>query len=92
VSTTARLRWGILVAGGIARTVGADIAGSSASVVAAVASRDAAGAADLAAALGASAGEIDSRLMPFPDSLAVLEVLDDVRRNLGVRYEADEES
>jgi predicted dehydrogenase len=53
VSAAPKLRWGILGAGGIARAVGADIAASPASVVGAVASRDAARAADLAAALGA---------------------------------------
>jgi len=39
-----------------------------------------------------AAGEIDSRLMPLADSLAVLEVLDEARRQLGVRYQADEEN
>ena len=53
MSAAPTLRWGILGAGGIARAVGADIAASPASVVGAVASRDAARAADLAAALGA---------------------------------------
>ncbi len=47
------MRWGILGAGGIARTVGADIAASPTSHVAAVASRDHARAANLAAALRA---------------------------------------
>ncbi len=53
MSAGPKVRWGILGAGGIARTVGADIAASPASVVAAVASRDAARATHLAAALGA---------------------------------------
>jgi predicted dehydrogenase len=53
VSAGPRVRWGILGAGGIARTVGADIAASPGSLVAAVASRDAERAANLAAALGA---------------------------------------
>jgi predicted dehydrogenase len=54
VSLSPKVRWGILGAGGIARTVGADIASSPASVVGAVASRDAARATNLAAALGAA--------------------------------------
>jgi predicted dehydrogenase len=52
VSGGRKVRWGILGAGGIARTVGEDIAASSGSAVAAVASRDAARAAELAASLG----------------------------------------
>ncbi|WP_448061754.1 Gfo/Idh/MocA family protein [Cellulomonas hominis] len=52
----APLRWGILGAGGIAATVGADIAASPGSVVAAVGSRDRGRAADLAARLGGPAG------------------------------------
>ena len=51
---TAPVRWGILGAGGVARTVGADIAISPGSAVAAVASRDAARAAGLARELGAA--------------------------------------
>lgn len=50
---TGPVRWGVLGAGGIAATVGADVAGSPGSVVAAVASRDAARARDLANRLGA---------------------------------------
>jgi predicted dehydrogenase len=53
VTTGRTVRWGILGAGGIARTVGTDIASSSSSVVGAVASRDGARAARLAEALGA---------------------------------------
>ena len=53
MSAAPKVRWGILGAGGIARTVGADIASSPGSVVAAVASRDAARATFLAGALGA---------------------------------------
>lgn len=53
MSAGPKVRWGILGAGGIARTVGADIAASPASLVGAVASRDAARATHLAAALGA---------------------------------------
>jgi hypothetical protein len=30
--------------------------------------------------------------MPLADSVAVLEVLDEARRQLGVRYQADEEN
>jgi len=54
VSAPPRLRWGIIGAGGIAHTVGADIAASAGSVVAAVASRDAARAGSLAAELGSA--------------------------------------
>lgn len=50
---SAPVRWGILGAGGIARTVGADIAASPGSVVAAVAARDAERATRLADQLGA---------------------------------------
>jgi predicted dehydrogenase len=39
-----------------------------------------------------AAGEIVSRLMPLADSVAVLEALDEARRQLGVRYQADEEN
>jgi predicted dehydrogenase len=53
VSAGPKVRWGILGAGGTARTVEADIAASPASVVGAVAPRDAARATHLAAALGA---------------------------------------
>lgn len=49
----APVRWGILGAGGIAATVGADIAASPGSVVAAAGSRDGARASALAARLGA---------------------------------------
>ncbi len=65
---SATLRWGILGAGGIARTVGADIAASPGSAVAAVASRDAARAAILAGELGAdrSYGGYDA-LVADPD-------------------------
>jgi predicted dehydrogenase len=38
-----------------------------------------------------AAGQTDSRLMPLEDAVAVLEVLDEARRQLGVRYQADEE-
>jgi predicted dehydrogenase len=54
VSARPKLRWGIVGAGGIARTVGEDIAASPGSVVAAVAARDASRAAGLAAHLGAA--------------------------------------
>jgi predicted dehydrogenase len=50
---SAGVRWGILGAGGIARTVGADVAASPGSIVAAVASRDASRASLLAGELGA---------------------------------------
>lgn len=53
MSAAPKVRWGILGAGGIARTVGADIAASPASKVWAVASREAARATQVAAALGA---------------------------------------
>ena len=38
-----------------------------------------------------AAGETDSRRMPLADSIRVLEMLDMARRQLGVRYLADEE-
>ncbi len=53
MSATPAVRWGILGAGGVARTVGADVAASPGSVVAAVASRDPGRATQLAGALGA---------------------------------------
>jgi predicted dehydrogenase len=57
----APVRWGILGAGGIARTVGAAIAGSPDSVVTAVASRDGDRAAAAAADLGADRSYGDYR-------------------------------
>jgi predicted dehydrogenase len=39
-----------------------------------------------------AAGETDSAAMPLADSIAVLELLDEARRQLGVRYVADEEN
>ena len=37
------------------------------------------------------AGDVESPLVPLDDTVAVLEVLDEARRQLGVRYAADEE-
>jgi predicted dehydrogenase len=39
-----------------------------------------------------AAGETDSRLMPLAAGIEVLEALDEARRQLGVRYQADEEN
>ncbi len=36
------------------------------------------------------AGEVESPLVPLDETVAILEVLDDIRRQLGVRYPADE--
>jgi predicted dehydrogenase len=36
------------------------------------------------------AGELESPLVPLDETVAILEVLDDARRQLGVRYEADQ--
>lgn len=61
------VRWGILGAGGIARTVGTDIAASPESIVQAVAAREPARARALAADLGASHGYGDyARLLADP--------------------------
>jgi hypothetical protein len=37
------------------------------------------------------AGELESPLVPLDETLAILEVFDDVRAELGVRYPADQE-
>jgi predicted dehydrogenase len=37
------------------------------------------------------AGELESPLVPLDETVAILEVLDEARRQLGVRYDADEE-
>ncbi|MGI8679052.1 MAG: Gfo/Idh/MocA family protein [Jatrophihabitans sp.] len=37
------------------------------------------------------AGELESPLVPLADTVGVLEILDDARRQLGVRYPADQE-